>query len=141
MTFCGSDKFHSQDALGDDVYNAAAADLALEPFTNEEAFLAQVRAAQLEAIPPGYKITSAEVTMMKRPGPPCALMSAEATPTTASMLGFGRLPIREYARFCYDSPQYPRLGYVAVFAHTGKASEGNVREMAMLFFDGVNAAR
>ncbi len=139
---CNHDRFafRSQDATANDVYIAAAGHISLEPFSNDETFLAQVRVAMASEAPTGHAITSIDLRMLKRPGPPCALASAELTPTVPPAQTSGSPRYTIYARFCYDS-EYPYLGYLAYFSHQGRASASDVRTMAMSYFDGVKAAR
>ena len=142
LIVCNHDQFAfgSQDAMTNDVYTAAARDIDLEPFKDDETFLAQVRAAMASGAPAGHAVTSIDVRMVKRPGPPCAFASAEVTPTVPPVQTSGSPRHTIYARFCYDS-EYPYLGYSALFSHQGRAPASDVRAMAMSYIDGVKAAR
>jgi hypothetical protein len=139
---CNHDQFafRSQDATANDVYIAAAQDIGLEPFRNEEDFLSQVRTAIAALVSAGQTVTSVDVRMVKRPGPPCALAFADLTPVAPAAQVSGSSRYTLYARFCYDS-EYPYLGYSALFSHQGRAPASLVREMAMSYIDGVKAAR
>ena len=140
---CNHDQFafRSQDPTANDIYTASAQDIGLEPFKNEEDFLSQVRTAMAEApMSAGQTVTSVDVTMVKRSGPPCALAFADLTPPAPAAQVSGSSRYTLYARFCYDS-EYPYLGYSALFLHEGRAPDSLVREMAMSYIDGVKAAR
>ena len=124
----------------DDVYTAVARDVGLEPFKNEETFLGQVRAAIAAFAPAGRAVTSTDVRMVERAGPPCALASAEVTPAKAAAQASASARFTIYARFCYDS-EYPYLGYAALFSYQGRAPASGVHAAAMSYIDGVKAAR
>jgi hypothetical protein len=142
LIICNHDQFAfaARDPMLDGVYTAVARDIGLEPFKNEETFLSQVRAAVAQMAPAGRAVTSIDVGIVERTGPPCALASAEITPAVAPELATGGLRYTIYARFCYDS-EYPHLGYSALFSHQGRAPASDVRATAMSYIDGVKAAR
>ena len=142
LMVCTHDRFafRSQDARAENVYTAAAGDIRLEPFKNDKTFLDQVRADMALQVPTGHAMTSIDVRMLQRSGPPCALASGELTATAPPAQTSSKSRYTIYARFCYDS-KYPYLGYLAYFSHQGRASAADVRAMAMSYIDGVKAAR
>jgi hypothetical protein len=131
--------FAARNASTEDFFVAVAEDIRLEPYKNDELFLAQVRAAMAKAAPAGYTMTSNDVRIVRQSGRTCALSNGEAAPTAPRLPG--SLPYVVYAQFCYDSAEYPYLGYAALFRHHGHASESSVRAMAMSFIEGVKPAR
>lgn len=143
LVTCNHDQFAFRllDA-SNELYSAAARDIDLEPFKDEESFLAQVKAAAMSSWPPaGFTMKSTQLQMLKGPGSPCALISAEAIPTSPLAPTFGSSRLTLYARFCYDAAAYPHLGYAAMLSHVGQEPADAVRKIAMSFIDGVKAAR
>jgi hypothetical protein len=141
LVFCGIDQlsFRSQDASSSEVYAASARAVSLEPYTDDGAFLAQLKSSMETSLRAKYKLISVEAKMVEGPGPPCALVSAEGPPIVppARTLAGSRYVV--LTRFCYrGKPE--NLGYAALFSHLGEAPAGAVHDMAMSFIDSVTAA-